>query len=438
MKRRLFWKILFGFWLTTIIITQGIWLLFAFLRPIQQPQVEPLNGMARVALSAATSAIQLGGTAALQAQMASWPPDVRSRIQVHEDAAPTASPAAKDVTDPQGQRYQVVYNNPGPRTRDRDHDHDRDRGPFGIPMEVWIVSIIGGLLFSATLAWYLTNPIRSMRIGFGRLAQGDFATRLGPAMGRRRDEIADLAHDFDRMAERLEELVSARDRLMAGVSHELRSPLARLQLAIGLARQDPSKLETSLQRIDREAKRLDEMVGEILVLSKLESGAPQPEEYFDVAEIMRGVAEDAKFEAAPRGIEVTAETDPPQEKMEWICLGSGKLIAHAFENIVRNALRFSRAGQQVKLRLTASRDGTFNFTVTDQGPGVPTEALATLFQPFVQVSPGDGQGFGLGLAIAQRAILAHGGSISAHNGFGGGLVVSATLPAANMEASLPA
>jgi len=423
MKRRLFWKILLGFWLTTIVLAQVIWLLFDLLRPL--PQNDNQVDIGRVAITAASAAIRSGGAPAMLAQMASWPGYLRSQVSVQavpQGTPQTVKPGVTLATDPAGTLYRIQY-------RPREFRRPRGGNPFDIPWQVLVGSVIGGLAFSFILAWYLTNPIRRMRLGFGRLAQGDFKTRLGPAMGRRRDEIADLAHDFDRMAERLEELVRARDRLLADVSHELRSPLARLQLAIGLARQDPSRLENSLQRIDREAAKLDELVGELLTLSKLESGVEHSEQYFDIAEIVKVVVEDAKFEATPAGIDVAVEMDPPQDKAEWLCAGSGRLIARAIENIVRNAIRFSHGGQQVKIRLMANTNTRFDLTVMDQGPGVADDMLGRLFQPFVK-GVGEGQGFGLGLAIAQRAIVAHGGTISARNRSTHGLMVSVTLPAA--------
>ncbi len=256
-----------------------------------------------------------------------------------------------------------------------------------------IVVVVGGLGFSAILAWYLTQPIQRMQAGFGRLAQGNFATRLGPAMGRRRDEIADLAHDFDKMAVRLEELVAARDRLLADVSHELRTPLARLNLAIGLARQDPAKLATSLDRIGGEADKLDEMVGELLTLAKLESGQSRGEDYFNFAEIVKAVVQDARYEAAAKGVDVFLDIQPDDESFEWIALGSGKLVSRAIENIVRNAVRYSSEGGKVGAMLRR-RGGLYDLRVTDEGPGVPEEAMSALFMPF-GVSA-DGFGFGLG------------------------------------------
>jgi two-component system OmpR family sensor kinase len=294
-----------------------------------------------------------------------------------------------------------------------------------MPPEYAILSILGGVTFSAILAWYLIYPIWRMRAGFSELAEGHFSTRLGKGLAKRNDEIADLARDFDIMAERLEELVKARDRLLATVSHELRSPLARLQLAIGLARQMPDKVEGPLARIELEASRLDEMVDELLTLSRLESGISADDEYVDLAEILRVVSEDARFEASPAGVDVVFESAP--QAWDWVVRGSGKLISHAFENVVRNALRFSPRDGRVEITLEDAGD-FYQVQILDRGPGASGKMLKTLFQPFVHGETADGTGFGLGLAIAQRAIIAHGGSITARNGVENGLIVCARLP----------
>jgi two-component system OmpR family sensor kinase len=418
MKRRLFWKILIGFWITFILISQGIWLAFSLARP--DPEMSYMRSFARMSVAAATSAIRLGGEEAFEAERKTWPSDWRNRVQVRPAADPLNPRApvfSETVAAPGGAIYRVSYY---PQMASRNH------GFFGIPVEVVLSVVIGGLGFSAILAWYLTNPIRRMQSGFGRLAQGNFGTRLGPSMGRRRDEIADLAHDFDKMAVRLEELVAARDRLLADVSHELRTPLARLNLAIGLARQDPAKLSTSLDRIGGEAAKLDEMVGELLTLAKLESGQSRSEDYFNFAEIVKAVVQDARYEAQAKGVDVQLDIEPEDENFEWIALGSGKLISRAIENIVRNAVRYSSEGGKVRAMLR--RDGaTYNLKVTDEGPGIPDETMASLFMPF-GVSA-DGFGFGLGLAIAQRAMAVHGGSIAAKNLKPKGLEMTVTLPA---------
>lgn len=423
MKRRLFWKILLGFWLTFMIITNGIWLIFTML---PSPDMEAYTrDTAHMSVDAASSIIRLSGEKTFEAQRANWPWDPRHRLDVRPVNAP-ADPrtpiATTTAAAPDGTVYRVSY-------------FPRQRRPMmavlGVPRITAIVAAIGGFFFSAILAWYLTRPIQRMRVGFGRLAQGDFTTRLGPAMGRRRDELADLARAFDTMAVRLRELVGARDRLLADVSHELRTPLARLNLAIELARQDPAKLSTSLDRISGEAGKLDEMVGELLTLAKLESNQSRGEDYFNFAEIVKRVVEDARYEASAKNIEVKLAVEHADENFEWIALGSGKLVSRAIENILRNALRYSPENGQVMVRLDR-RNGRFHLAICDDGPGIPQEALADLFKPF-GVSA-DGYGFGLGLAIAQRAIAVHGGTISAVNRLPHGLEMTVTIPAAIEQA----
>ncbi|HEY4077623.1 MAG TPA: ATP-binding protein [Rhizomicrobium sp.] len=416
MKRRLFWKILVGFWLTFFFISQGIWLLFMLFRPSTDT---PNYGrsMELMVVSAAATAIRLGGEQSFLERSAAWPPEQRSHLRVKRLSDNQAADRGGEIAvAPGGVRYEVNY---------RSEPSRRSHGILGIPREVIIAAALGGLLFSAVLAWYLTQPIRRMQAGFGRLADGNLATRLGPEMGRRRDEIADLAHDFDRMAVRLEELVAARDRLLADVSHELRTPLARLTLAIELARQDPSKLSASLDRIGGEAAKLDEMVGELLTLAKLESGQVPSEEYFSLADIVQAVTQDASYESGTRDIQVLVEA-PDEELGEWIVRGNGKLISRAVENVVRNAVRYSPTNGKVRIAL--ERDGgLFRLRVSDQGPGVPEDKMSTLFKPF-GISA-DGFGFGLGLAIAQRAITVHHGAITARN-HDHGLEIAIALPSA--------
>lgn len=178
------------------------------------------------------------------------------------------------------------------------------------------------------------------------------------------------------------------------------------------------------------------MVGELLTLAKLESGN-RGEEYFDFAEVVKGVVQDATFEAAAKGVSVSLELHNDDVSTEWLAVGKGKLVSRAVENIVRNAMRYSPNGGNVRASLR--RDGDqFRLSVTDDGPGVPEEALGMLFEPFVQAVSVDGSGFGLGLAIAQRAIAAHGGSIVARNRHPKGLhprglEMLVSIPAAVLE-----
>jgi two-component system OmpR family sensor kinase len=221
----------------------------------------------------------------------------------------------------------------------------------------------------------------------------------------------------------------SRDRLLADISHELRSPLARLQLAIALARQSPDKALTSLERIGQEADKLEEMVGELLALTKLESGARTADQYFFVSEIAALVVEDARFEAQEKGATIDFICNERRWGSEALVVGSGKLVSRAIENILRNALRFSRRGDTIAVELNSTAAGT-SLYIRDQGPGVKNEQLASLFEPFVQADTANGQGYGLGLAIARRAIIAHGGTIKAVNGTAAGLTIIVWLPAA--------
>jgi two-component system OmpR family sensor kinase len=415
MKRRLFWKILIGFWITFLIMIQGIWLIFAIWRPIP----ERTRSMAEISVQSVASAIAVGGEAAFEAQRSTWSEDQRRQIRVQPEA--TAPPSQRAVASRivkalDGTSYRVSYYLPPPAP-----------GLFNIPKEIAGIAVAGGLAFSAILAWYLTLPIRGMREGFGKLAQGNFATRLGPTMGRRRDEIADLALDFDKMAMRLQELVAARDRLLADVSHELRTPLARLNLAIGLARQDPEKMASSLDRIGGEVSKLDEMVGELLTLAKLESGPDRGDSYFSFSEVVKSVVHDARFEASAKHVDIALTITPDDETLDWVALGDGRLVSRAVENIIRNALRYSPDGGKVSVTLQADSD-RFHLLVSDEGPGISDDSLATLFKPFAVSA--DGFGFGLGLAIAQRAIAVHGGTIAIRNRGARGLDAEVSLPAA--------
>jgi two-component system OmpR family sensor kinase len=297
------------------------------------------------------------------------------------------------------------------------------------PLSAWQLIGIGiatSLAFSALLAWYLARPIRSLRWAFDAAAAGRLDTRVSPRIGSRRDEIADLGRDFDRMAQHLQSVVAAQRRLLHDVSHELRSPLARLQAAVGLARQDPAKMEATLERIERETNRLDAMVGEILTLARLESRTTSAaKEPVDFAHLVASIAEDARFEAEASGRRVSADISGDARVS-----GDPALLHRAVENVVRNAIKFTAPGTEVAISLATAGDRAV-LTVSDRGPGVAPEELAKVFEPFYRAAgTADASGFGLGLAIAQRAVEAHGGAIRAANLGGGGLRVEIELPLA--------
>lgn len=291
--------------------------------------------------------------------------------------------------------------------------------------------LLAGIIMCWLLALYLTSPIRKLREATNKLAEGDLSTRVADRVGRRRDEIADLARDFDAMAERIEGLVSSQQRLSRDVSHELRSPLARMNVALEIAKQKSNgDTSTVFQRIESESQRLNDMISRLLTLSKLESGSKDfDRRELNLRSLVEQVAADADFEANAknRSVKVT-------QADECRVVGSDSLIRSAVENVLRNAIRYTKEGTAVEVSL-ANVNGKATVRIVDHGEGVPEVELANLFRPFYRVGEardrGSG-GTGLGLAIAQQAIIAHDGKITAKNE-GDGLAVEIVLDSAKVN-----
>ncbi len=305
------------------------------------------------------------------------------------------------------------------------------RRPRVLALPLLVAALLSGLV-SVLLARYLTAPIERLRRTTEAYAAGDLGQRVGPSLGARRDEIADLARAFDHMAQRLQDLIASQRQLLRDVSHELRSPLARLQAALGLARQRAGvEGDAAFDRMEREAERLNELIGQLLSLARLESGTALGSwEQVDLLELLQSVVADADFEARARGrgaqlVHAVAAT----------VRGVPELLHSALENVVRNAVRYTKESTAVELSLQSdrARDGWLLLTVRDHGAGVPEHALPRLFEPFVRVDEARERstgGYGLGLAIAERAVRLHGGEISARNVADGGLEVAIYLPQA--------
>jgi len=256
--------------------------------------------------------------------------------------------------------------------------------------------------------------------------------RTGAGARRRRDEVADLGRDFDAMAERIEDLVLAQRRLLGDISHELRSPLSRLSMALALARRavenksDDSEIGTALDRIKRETGRLNTLIEQLLQLVRLESGdaglAAAP---LDLEPLVREVVADADFEARGAGRSVTMLQGDSCHSS-----GSADLLRSAIENVVRNAARYTAPETAVEVHLICEESHAV-IRVRDRGPGVPPETLGELFRPFYRVADArdrESGGVGLGLAITQRAVRSCGGTVTAHNAQSGGLLVEIRLP----------
>ena len=301
---------------------------------------------------------------------------------------------------------------------------------------IWVLKLgtIISALMCLVIAHYLSKPIERLRNATNELARGNLDIRVGATIGRRRDEIADLVRDFDSMAGELRNQIQSERNLLSGVSHELRSPIARMRLALALARNaDAPELDEMLDRIEQDTVQLDSMLERILTVARLESGQYKPKfEDFSLNEVLEEVLDDARFEAAASEAHINCTTDATVRVH-----GDPGLLRSAIENVVRNGLFYSGQNGQIDVRLSLD-NGQTTLTVRDNGPGVPEEALPLLFKPFYRV---DGSrvtstgGMGLGLAIVRNAVTAHGGTVTARNISPHGLEVEFRLPVAGATAA---
>ena len=300
--------------------------------------------------------------------------------------------------------------------------------PFFIPTPVLIAAILVSAGVCFLLARHLAAPLKRVRDASGRLAAGDLNARAGDILRPRRDEIGDVIRDFDAMAERLHLLVSSQKQLLSDISHELRSPLARLQVAVELARRKAGPdAEKHLNRIEEEGTRMNEMIGQLLTLSRGDTDMPAVSEATDLNQIVQKVASDTDYEARQTGRHVLFRSSG-----EALVMGDAALIASAVENVVRNAVRYTppRSLVDISLEMTGT---SVCIVVRDHGPGVPPEDIERIFLPFHRVGASRDRasgGAGLGLSIAARAAKVHGGTIYAVNAPEGGLQVTISLPRA--------
>lgn len=276
------------------------------------------------------------------------------------------------------------------------------------------------------LARSLTAPLGRLRRATAAFADGDLATRVGPTI-KGRDEIALLAGDFDRMAGRIEALVAAQRTLLRDISHELRSPLTRLTIALALARQKSDRdLPAALERIEKEAQRLNELISQLTTLTLLECDSGQRQSPpLDLSALLAEVVSDADFEARSRERRCLLKAE------EGIVIPAvGELLRQAIENVIRNAIRHTPAGSSVEVSLNCAAQRA-RILVRDHGPGVPPHLLEQIFLPFYRAeSARDRQsgGSGIGLAITERAVRLHGGTVLARNCEDGGLLIEIVLP----------
>ena len=459
--RSLYLKIFIWFWLAMIVINVAFFAAVALTRPT--PTRRSWRDLAQTGPNAqkAAEAYEQSGAAALNAALQATEKNSGVNATFYDESGRELSgrevPAgaaeliartaesrdlefnfagpgtlvARPVVSAKGQRYTYVAHIPRP--------------PF---QSLWqtqairllIILVIGGI-FCYWLARYLTGPIFKLRTTTNQLAEGDFSARVASNLAKRRDEVGQLGRDFNTMAERLESMVKAQQRLLGDISHELRSPLARLGVALGLARQRAGvEANGALDRIEREADNLNEMISQLLTLTRLESGTDgRKRSEVDLAALVREVSEDADFEARSlnRSVQVVASDKCSINGVE-------DLLRSAVENVVRNAVRFTPEGTAVEVALRKQNGSGDNFaviSVRDRGNGVPAESLEKIFRPFYRTEDArdrqSGGGTGLGLAITERAVRMHGGTVQAVNSPEGGLAVEMRfhLPVANKSSN---
>jgi two-component system sensor histidine kinase CpxA len=294
----------------------------------------------------------------------------------------------------------------------------------GTPVAVAGIAILATAVMALLLARYLSSPMARLQKATLALAAGALDARVGQPFTRRKDEVGTLARDFDAMAERIQALVTDKETLLRDVSHELRSPLARIRMALALAERRADKAaQPDLARIEREAERLDKLVGQVMTLSRLRTATEPRRELLRLDTLVAEVVDDARFEH-------------PQTRVDYVASGDVQLLGDpdglksAVENVVRNALIYSDPAQPIEVRLEVAGNEAA-VRVLDRGPGVAQEHLTKIFEPFYRTDQSrdhakDGQG--IGLAITARVTELHGGVVRAKNRDGGGLEVTLRLP----------
>ncbi|HXZ12006.1 MAG TPA: ATP-binding protein [Candidatus Sulfotelmatobacter sp.] len=291
----------------------------------------------------------------------------------------------------------------------------------------WLMPALAGALLCLLLARHLARPIRTLQEAARKIADGDLSVRASPAVGPRRDELADLARDFDSMADRIQSLLRKQQELLGDISHELRSPLTRLNVSLELVRR--GKVD-AIERMQADLDRLNALIGQVLTLTRLQTrGDRKIETAVNLRPILESVAEDARFE-----VEVDGKSVVISRADDCWLKGDPALLRSCIENVVRNAVHYTRPHTEVALSLVASGNSSHlaRILVTDCGEGVPPDALSRIFEPFYRVTEAREHqtgGTGLGLSIAQRIAIVHGGNIRAKNREVGGLEMEIWLPA---------
>ena len=449
---RLFVKVFLWFW-ATVVLT-GISVVVAFLFQAQSGQSHwraSLTDTTRYFGTAAALALEQGGGPSASRYLDELSADehvnaclfdktasllagkncssfTESAVRVARGEAPRDtsehnwSNVAIVVKGPGGQTYIYVSElSPGPRPP---FAPDAKGGILRLGMALFVSGLVCYLLTR-----YLITPTLRLRSAAQQIAEGRLDIRADASLELRRDEFGDLVRDFNRMASKIESLISSQRQLLNDVSHELRSPLARMNVALDLLRRNAGE-HPALRRMEIDLQRLNELIGRLLTIAKLDAASTlQNRVRVNLSELVSDVAGDAEFELQERGCRVDIF-----QSADLTVMGDPSLLRSAFENVLRNAVRFTGEDTAVEVHLLAGAEngaGEALIAIRDHGQGVPEEELLSIFRPFYRLADPSGNestGAGLGLAIAARIVRLHGGRIRAMNEGGGGLRVEISLP----------
>ncbi|KAF1047453.1 MAG: Sensor histidine kinase CpxA [Herbaspirillum frisingense] len=455
---RLFWKFFFFIAIAQITATFGVGVLFWIenLERTNRSSEIDLSPPASFMIRSAAATLQFGGAEALrslinegrQHRLQLYAVDENNKDLMGREVSPKLVEEARALLKSERERRVVElvkaanghsylmfipappdeFGGPGPGGREPRHMRERGPQPLFFPTMPIAVALVASLVFALLLAWYFSYPIRHLKNAFTQAASGNLDLELEPVMSSRSDELADLGRDFDAMTAKLRTLMESQRRLLHDVSHELRSPIARLQVAIGLARvQDKDKLDLTLERIERESVRMDKLVGELLTLSRLEANVPgSMEEAIAIQAMLADMINDASFEAGANGKHIEGQIDCRVQ-----IKGNPELLYRAIENVLRNAIKHTAPDTTVQIHTQLDDiNKLLHLSILDRGPGVPEDEMNSIFELFFRSSrtKSNSSGHGLGLSIARRIIEAHNGFIRAANRNDGGLRVDITLP----------
>jgi signal transduction histidine kinase len=438
--RSLFAKTLLWFLATTAVAIGGIIITTASTFNSTEPR-GPMGMLLNVQVEQARRAYETGGREALAGVLSRFQQITQIKVLFTDSNGTdllTGTPHPELLRLPQRSRWRVPFPFGGrpPIIAREDSSHryrlfliDQRRNFtsffFLQPQHLWIVGLV--VLLCYGFAYHLTSPVRRLRSVVDCFGRGDFSAR---APASRKDELGELARSFNEMAGRIQTLLAAERRLLLDISHELRSPLARLGVAVELARSGEDR-EHMLDRIQKEADRLNELVAELLQVTRVEADPSlQKNDLVHLDELLGDMVYDSLLEAKAK--DCTLLLKAPAPAILW---GDEELIRRALENVIRNAIRYAPRNTSVDIELTRTADGAF-VRVRDYGPGVPAEALTRIFDPFYRVDSDRNRasgGLGLGLAIARRSVELHKGKLSAQNA-NPGLLVTIQLPLAPAQA----